>query len=118
MNAALELAVADTDAIIDFTACIKIAVVHANLVLRGMSCLHILAQVDADIAADLIRPARAIISGDGNRWYLRGEGGAIYATFGILRHRSPQICEWGIGCNLATFVSRSDTPNEDRAERK
>jgi len=49
---------------------------------------------------------------------LRSKGGAIYTTFGILRHRSPQICEGGIGCNLATFVSRSETPNEDRAERK
>ena len=37
---------------------------------------------------------------------------------GILPHRSPQIWEGGIGCNLATFVSGSDTPNEDRAERK
>jgi hypothetical protein len=65
-----------------------------------------------------IRPARAIIFGDGNRWYLRGKGGAICATFGVLRHRSPQICEGGIVCNLVIFVSRSDTSNEDRAERK
>ena len=35
------------------------------------------------VAITHIRPARAIISDNGNRWYLRGKGGAIYATFGI-----------------------------------
>jgi hypothetical protein len=65
-----------------------------------------------------IRPARAIISDDGNRWYLRGKGDAIYVTFGILPQRSPQIRESYIRCNLAAFVGRSGIPNEDRTEQK